>query len=231
MAFDQSSITSLSLHQSGGDLVVAWTSSEPVGATFQVYLNHGLAWIGRGRKAVLPVPAGSTNHTVDVGVVDAGETRTDFGPTLSSPAWGASFPRLTWEAGLHLGLGLDRFLIYRSLVAGGAVSYSAPIATVPAFPGGVVTDGYGMGGYGSGGYGHVSGSYVWVGAPLASGVWTFAVAACDVAGNQVASPSTVAITITVAPRAPAPNSAGLRLTRTYSAGTAKATLSWLASPG
>lgn len=231
MPFDQSSISSLSLHQGGGDLTVTWISSSPRGTTFHVYLDHKLVWVGRGRKAVIPAPAAAGNHSVDVGTVDAGETRTDFGPTLSTPSVGAARPRLTWTGGRYLGLALDRFLIYRSAVAGGAVDYSAPVATVAAYPGGIYTDGYGMGGYGSGGYGHTATDYEWIGDPLPSGVWTFAVAACDRAGNRVASPSTVAITITVAPRAPAPNPAGLRATRTYNAGTGKATINWLASPG
>lgn len=231
MPFDDSSITSLSLHQAGGDLVVSWTSSAPRGTTYHVYLDHKLVWVGRGLKATVPAPSADGNHSVEVGTVDVGETRTDFGPTLSTPVVGDACPKLTWIGGRYLGLALDRFLIYRSATPGGPVDYSTPVGTVVAYPGGIYTDGYGMGGYGSGGYGHVASNYAWTGKPLASGDWTFAVAACDRAGNRVASPSTVTITITVAPRAPAPNSAGLRATRTYNAGTGKATINWLASPG
>lgn len=227
MSFDQSSISDVAPSRSGTELLVTWVSSAPAGTTFQVYLDNVLAWSGTDRAVHLPWPTGR-NLRISVGAVDAGEEDTDFSSSLA--ALDPTFANLTWEGGTFLAADIAGFRIYKSATAGGAVDYTTVVKVIPAYPGGVITDGYGMGGYGHGGYGHAASTYTWQTPSLSNGSWTFAVAAFDAAGNEPASPATVAVVIAAPPRPPAADSQGRRLSYEYDETSQIATLSWLASP-
>ena len=58
-----------------------------------------------------------------------------------------------------------------------------PLAEICAYPGGILTDGFGLGGYGQGGFGRAASSYAWTSPALKSGTWSFAVVSVDAAGN------------------------------------------------
>jgi hypothetical protein len=101
------------------------------------------------------------------------------------------------------------------------VDWSAPVDEVPAYPGGWVSDGFGLS----------ATPYVWSTIGLASGVWLFAVVPFDTAGNNRGTGQTVSLTASAAPLPPGPDAGGRRLTYTYSGpGTRQVTLNWLASP-
>lgn len=227
MAFDQSTITAASAVVHGTDLLVSWSSSAPAGTTFQVYVGRRLAWSGRARSCVLPMP--QVRVAVDVGAVGPSEGSTDFSGSL--PSAPASHAQLTWTAGAYLAgsLPLAGFHIYGEATPGGGIVYSTPLATVAAYPAGVRTDGWNQGGYDTGGYGSIPGSYSWTSGPLAGGTWAFAVKPYDAAGNE-GTAATTSVVIAAPPRPPAANAAGKRLTYVYNATTRIATLSWLASP-
>lgn len=228
MAFDQSSISDVACARDGAELHVAWTSSAVDGTTFQVYLDNVLSWWGTARAVHLPWPKGR-NVTISVATVADDEAETDFSASL--PALTRNTRTLSWDGGTFQADDIAGFKVYGSAVAGGAVDYSTVLGDLPAYPGGVVTDGFGMGGFGRGGFGKAATSYSWTTAPLGNGSWTFAVKAYDTAGNAVGSPSTVTFTVDAAPRPPAANGSGARLTYTYDATSHVATLNWLASPG
>ena len=86
---------------------------------------------------------------------------------------------MSWAGGTYLDpTGRDDvrgFRIYGSDAPGGPVDYATPLDTVAAYPGGWVSDGFGMGGFGSGGFGRAATTYQWQSDPLAPGVWQFAV--------------------------------------------------------
>ena len=227
MAFDQTSISDVTPSRSGTELLVTWVSSAPAGTFFQGYLDNVLAWTGTDRSVHLPWPTGR-NLRISVGTVGIGEEDTDFSGSLA--ALDPTFKDLTWEGGTFLAEDIVGFNIYKSATAGGAVDYTTVIKVIPAYPGGVITDGYGMGGYGHGGYGHAASTYTWQTPALSNGSWTFAVAAFDEAGNEPASPSTIAVVIAAPPRPPAADSQGRRLSYSYNGVSHVATLTWLASP-
>lgn len=226
MAFSQATISDVQIARAGAELLVSWTSSTPDPVTFQVYLDHVLAWSGPSRSVTLPMPPGRV--AVSVATVAADEAETDFSGSL--PALVLPFQTLTWEGGTFLSPDLAGFHIYGEPTAGGGIDFTDVLATVAAYPGGVVTDGYGMGGYGHGGYGRSASVYSWQTPALGNGVWTFAVAPFDAAGNEDATPATVAVTITAAPRPPAAAANGARLSYVWNPTTHVATLTWLASP-
>lgn len=226
MAFSQATISDVQVAPSGPELSVSWVCSTPDPVTFQVYLDHTLAWSGPSRSVALSMPSGRV--AVSVGTVAAGEAETDFSGSL--PALVLPFQTLTWEGGTFLSLDIAGFHVYGETTAGGGINFATILATLPAYPGGVVTDGYGMGGYGHGGYGRSASVYSWQTPALGNGTWTFAVAPFDAAGNEDATPATVAVTIAAAPRPPAAAADGTRLSYTYNPTTHVATLTWLASP-
>jgi hypothetical protein len=225
--FDQSSNRDVTPSRSATELTDTWVSSAPAGTTFQVYLDNVLAWSGIDRAVHLPWPTGR-NTRISVGTVGVGEEDDDFSASL--PALNPAFKDLTWEGGTFLAADIAGFNVYKSATAGGAVDYATVVKVIPAYPGGVVTDGYGMGGYGHGGYGHSASVYVWQTPSLGNGSWTFAVAAFDEAGNEPVSPATVVVVIAAPPRPPAADSQGRRLSYSYNDTTQVATLTWLASP-
>ena len=104
-----------------------------------------------------------------------------------------------------------------------------PSQQITAYPGGILTDGYGLGGFGQGGFGRAASLYQWTSDALGSGVWSFAVVSFDAAGNQGAG-SVSSVAITAPPRPPAAYPDGSRLQYTYNPSNRTVTLSWQASP-
>lgn len=227
MAFDNSSISALTIAQAGPDLLISWQSSATPGCTFQVYLGARLTWWGTDLSTRVPSPATLTR--IDVGVVADGEGPTDFSSSLpSAPLDRAT---LSWQGGSFLAgtLPIAGYKIFASAVAGGAISYTKPIASVPAYHG-VVTDGWNFGTWNAGGWGRSIANYSWTSNRLGPGVWNFAVVPFDSAGNLSSSPATTTVTIASPPLPPAPFSSGARLTYSFNAGTGIATLNWNPSP-
>lgn len=226
MAFDQASITEVRAYRDGPELVVEWTSTAPEGTWFQVYDGAKLRKTTTARRVHIPVP--KARASLHVGTVDAAEAALDLSDSL--PSTPPDRVRLDWSGGTFLDPDIAGFRVYGSPSPGDAVDYDSALADVPAYTMGVATDGYGVGGWNQGVYGHAAASYSWTSPPLANGDWTFAVVPYNVAGNEAASPVEVTETVVGAPKAPAANSSGKRLTYSYNSTTHVATLSWLASP-
>ena len=237
MAFSQSEISWVNVQAEGPELFISWAATSPQGTVFQVYVDSRLSWSGTSRSCHVPVPAGDAggNIWVDVGTVAPGEEYQPFSTSLASLSQGGARPQISWPGGTYLdptgGDDLQGFHIYRSAAPGGLVDRTAPIDAVPAYPGGWVCDGFGLGGFGLGGFGRAASAYSWTSGGLASGVWQFAVVPFDLAGNDRGSGQTVSVTVSAAPLPPSPAADGSRLTYTYSGPTTRqATISWLASP-
>ena len=236
MAFSQSAIADVRVRQAGPDLIVAWASSAPAGARFQVYVDRRLAWQGTSRRCRVPGPGGppGVNTWVEVGQVGPGEATRDFSTSLSGPGGMATRAALTWQGGTYLdptGRGdVAGFKIFAARSPGGEVDRSAPIDSVAANPGGWITDGFGLGGFGGGTFGRSACTFKWSSPPLASGTWRFAVVPHDAAGNLQGPGRTVQVTIVAAPRPPAAAPDGSRLSLAYRPVDRRATLSWQPSP-
>ena len=237
MSLSQVSISDVRAVRDGAEIFVTWTSPTAWGTLFQVYVDRRLAWSGASRSCYVPAPSDAVgrNAWIEVGTVAPAELRRDLSASLAGPGGGGNRANLTWVGGTYLDStgrdGVRGFRIYRSVTAGGPVDYTTPLGVVPAYPGGVLADGFGVGGFGLGGFGRAASVYEWSGGPLDSGTWTFAVVPYDLAGNAGGSPMTVNVAIASAPRPPAGDSNGRRLTYTYAGpATRLATLNWLASP-
>jgi hypothetical protein len=237
MSFSQSGVSGVDVQADGPDLFIVWDSEAPEGTVFQVYVNGRLSWYGTARQCHAPIPAGALgcNIWVDVGTVDPAEAQVDFSSGLASQSVGGSTPQLSWSGGTYLDpSGLDDvqgFRVYRSDSPGAPVDWSAPVDDVPAYPGGWICDGFGLGGFGLGGFGRSASSYVWTSGGLPSGVWQFAVVPYDHEGNNRGTGQTVSVTVAAAPLPPAPAADGTRLAYSYSGpDTRLVTLSWLPSP-
>lgn len=225
MAFDQSTVSAATHSRSGAELLVSWSSTSPEGTTFQVYVAGRLAGSTSTRHLLIPWPR--SRARIDVGAVAAGEESADFSGDLTPGPQDRVL--LEWAGGTYLGVDLAGYRVYGS-TGTPVVAAANLLGTVPAYSGGSVTDGFGMGGFGSGGFGSAAASYTFTTAPLAGGTWTFAVVPYDLYGNVQGSPATVVQAVASPPRPPAANAAGKRLTYTYNSGTRVVTLSWLASP-
>lgn len=198
MPFSQATITSVAPPQTRGtQIYLSWASSSPVDTWFQVYVNQQLAWRGRRLSCWIPTPRGPAR--IDIGTVAAGEEETSFAASL--PASPNRRVKLTWQSGSYQGLDLAGFYVYGSTSPGGPISYTTPLATITAYPGGFVIDGFGLGGFGSGGFGQAPGTYTWTSQPLAAGSWSFAVVPFDTAGNK-GIPQTTTLTVAAPPLAP-----------------------------
>lgn len=226
MAFSQSSITSVKLVREDDTLAVRWTSSASVGTTYQVYIDGKRAWSGTSKVARFPWPISRVQ--IEVGTVGSGEALTDFSSSLPSPGGSGDRVTLTWLGGSYLG-DVSNFRIYRSATAGGAISYTNPIAIVEAYPANVALDGFGMGGFGKGGFGKAATEYQWTSSPMPAGSWSFGIVAVDSAGNQTGTPITTTVSVSSRPYPPVPFSDLKRLHYTYNAGTRIATLAWNAA--
>jgi hypothetical protein len=228
--FDQSSITEVKPPVwDGSALHLEWVSSAPAGTVYQVYLSRALVWHGTCTWVAIPMP--SCMVRIDVGTVGPGEESTDFSSLL--PAAPLDRARLSWLGGSYLDpTGNDDvagFRIYGEAAPGGGIDYAKPLAEVRAYPGGILTDGYGLGGYGEGGFGRSTSAYQWLSPALGTGTWSFAVVSFDAAGNP-GVPAMSSINIQAAPRPPAAFADGSRLSSTYDPAARTLTLSWQASP-
>lgn len=226
MAFSESTITNASWRSIDGDIVITWTSSSPEGTTFQVYLNRSLVWHGQARTCTLPPTASGTLATIDIGTVAVGEDLLDFSSSLPSTLGTGTRIKITWQGGTYEAIDLKAFNIYAGLTPGGSVSYTTPLATVTAYPGGIITDGFGQGGFGRGGFGRSSANWTWISVPMARGTWNVAVKPLDTAGNE-GTAVTGSVTIT-GPPDPLPRfTDGKRLHYTYNlSGPRQVTLAW-----
>lgn len=248
MPFDDSVITDLTVTPEDTEVVVAWHSSAPAGTLFQVYEENRHVWSGTARSARLHRPPGLTRY--NVGSVAADEGDVNFASSLPVSPGGGSRVNLSWQGGTFLSSDIAGFRVYMGTVPGGAVDYSAPVGTVPAYTQAAVTSGYGLGGYGAGGYGNSSASYSWASGLLRAGTWNAAVVPYDRVGNT-GPPMTVSRAVTGPPR-PIPRAVnGKRVAYTLhrsssggygssgygvggyglGPGSQYATLSWSASPG
>jgi len=228
VGFSQSTITSVNPPvPSGGQYWISWRSSSPVGTWFQVYLDQQLVWAGQQTAIWLPVPTVGAVR-VDIGTVNAGEEQTSFSRSL--PAGPSREVTLSWLGGTYEGADLAGFHVYGEVSPGAGIIYTAPLATVTAYPAGIYTDGFGFGGFGFGGFGEANSSYSWTSQSLTRGTWNWAVKPFDLAGNE-GSAVTAAVTVAVPPLAPAAYSDRARLQYTYYQPTKQATLTWNASPG
>jgi hypothetical protein len=228
--FDQSTITEvLPPVWDGAALQVQWRSSAPPGTVFQVYVSRQLAWHGTSRWVALTMP--TSRVQIDIGAVGPGEATTDFSAQL--PPSPSNRAQLFWLGGSYLDpSGNDDvagFLVYGEKTPGGGIDYTKALKQITAYPGGILTDGYGLGGFGQGGFGRAASSYQWTSDALGSGLWSFAVASYDAAGNQGAG-SISSVAITAPPRPPAAYPDGSRLQYTYNPSNRTVTLSWQASP-
>jgi hypothetical protein len=176
-----------------------------------------------------------SNIWVEVASVDASEPAFDYSANLVAPGGRSERAQLSWWGGTYLDPtgrnDIQGFQICQSPSPGAAVDFSKVVDTVVAYPGGWINDGFGKGGFGGGGFGRAATLYQWESGPLTSGVWQFAVVPFDRSGNVQTSPSPVSVTINAAPRPPALNSSGGRLTSIYlGPSTPQLTLNWQASP-
>ena len=225
MGFDQSSIVEvLAPIYRAAETRLSWTSTAPQGTFFQVYLDGRLAWWGTARSCSLPT--GSSVAHVDVGAVGAGEERTSFAASL--PPRPSRRVLLTWSGGTYLDPSLEGFAVYQGVAPSQPPDMAAPVATVNAYPSGLIQDGFGVGGFGQGGFGQSAGDYSWTSPPLDAGWWGFAVAAS--AQGDSGSATTVWTLVAAPPRPPAPASDGSRLRYVHNATAGTITLSWNPSP-
>ena len=238
MAFSQLDIADVQVLANGPDLFVTWTAPALAPrSTFQVYLDRQLVWSGSARRCHLPTPSGALgrNVWVEVGTVGPDEPTRDYSASLTAPGGRTERATLTWSGGTYLDpTGRDdvgAFQIYQSLSPGEPVDETRPVASVVAYPGGWINDGFGKGGFGAAGFGRAATFYEWQSGPLAAGAWRFAIVAVDRAGNPRGDGLTTAVTINAAPLPPAPSLEGNRLAATYSGPEdRRVTLQWLPSP-
>ncbi len=236
MAFTRTGISGVMVQSDGPELLISWNSSNPVGSAYQVYVDRRLTWSGVSTCCYAPIPAGPTGRSiwVEVGLVDAGEAYQNFSSELLSLSRASTAIHLSWTGGTYLDStgqdDLQGFRIYCPSSPGTAVDFSTPVADITAYPGGWISDGFGLGGFGSGGFGRSATSYRWTSEPLQNGVWNVTIVPYDRSGTNRGAGQTVSVTITTPPRPPAVSANGSRLTYIYSAQNAQVTLNWSASP-
>lgn len=219
------SISDISVKVRNGEAVIAWSSTEPAGRKFQLYVGGRLAWSGSGRSCSVPCPASGRPVPCQILAVDDKDASADHSGVLDAPAWGGASARLEWRADPS---GLERFDVYSGAVAGGAVSYAAPVGSVAASPGGVSAGGFGRGGFGYGGFGSGAADYGWGSGPLGPGTWNFGVKSVG-SGGAVSAAWETSVALDGPPLPPAPDANGDRLVASYDPGTQVVTLTWGAS--
>jgi len=232
MAFSQDGISDVRVMANGADLFVAWT-----GAAFQVYVDRRLAWYGTANRCHVPIPFGALgrNVWVEVGTVGASEPTVDYSTRLVAPGGRNERASLSWSGGTYLDpTGADDiqgFWIFQGPAPGVPVAATTPVDVVVAYPGGWINDGFGKAGFGEAGFGRAATLYQWESGPLTSGTWQFAVVPFDKAGNAQGAGQVASVAIAAAPRPPAPDQGGARLTSTYSGPAGRLlSLQWLPSP-
>jgi hypothetical protein len=209
---------------------LVWTGTLAAGHVWQVYANRRMIWYGSASRCELPWPTVATHY--DLCSVEAAGAQTDFSASLpASPPRGIA--SLCWYGGRYLDPlthDVTTFRVYGESTPGGGISHATPLATVPAQPGPLPSDGFGRGRFDRGRFGFAEVSFTWQSAPLpSSGTWHFAITAAGSSGNE-SSVAVIAVNVTKPPNPPAPNAAGQRLTYTFSTSTGQVTLNWNASP-
>src|SRR5690348_6431283 len=131
MAFSQTTITDTAIARHDAEVRISWTSSSAEGTMFQVYLDRSLAWHGTARSVSLPIPTVGQPVAIDIGTVGSAEGSTDFSSSLPAIPGGGNKALLTWVGGTYLDDDIAGFKVYKSSVAGGAVSYTTAVADVP----------------------------------------------------------------------------------------------------
>jgi hypothetical protein len=200
MAFSQSAIIQVFPPQfRGSQVYLSWSSTSPTGTWFQVYINQLLAWSGQRLWAWIPVPSGPVR--IDVGTVELGEEGTSFAGSL--PPAPRRRVQLTWQSGTYTGIDLAGYRVFGESTPCGGIDFASPLDDLTAYPGGILTDGFGLGGFGAGGWGQAASTVSWTSDPLTAGTWHFAVVPYDEAGNQ-GTPQIATLAVGVPPRTPAP---------------------------
>jgi hypothetical protein len=227
VGFSQSGITYVNPPELiGSQYYFSWETTNPAGTWWQIYLNQQLSWAGQVTSTLLPAPPILTR--IDIGWVLPGEEWTSYASSL--PTAPESQALVSWVGGSFESANIAGFWVYAAKAPGGAIDYAAPVATITAYPAGMITDGYGLGNYGDGGFGMVGGVYSWTSGTLTSGVWDFAVVPFDTAGNA-GTGSTTSVTIGMPPAEVPPFPDLTRLHYTYAAPPYEVTLDWLPTTG
>jgi hypothetical protein len=229
----------------GATVYLSWvpTANAPAGLWWQVYVNQQLVDWTKNTSIYVPIPRGPLH--VDIGSVLNGEEEVSFASSLPTPP--QRRVTINWQGGTSLGPDIAGYHVYGS-TAGGAVNYATPLATITAYPVGLLTTGFGVGPFGMNAFGSPNlDSHSWTSQPLSAGTYTFAVAPFDSAGNEGTATLTTA-SVQSPPREPALFSDGItRLKYTVldygsggfglggyggsGPGGAQVQLNWLPSPG
>lgn len=231
MPLRQSEILSTTVIQVGLDLRVHWTSTSQV-KMFQVYVNHRLSWVGCDQYCSIPISSQSHDGRIwiDVGAIDPQELYCDFSSTLASaPLIGNA--SLAWSGGTYLDdSGNDDvagFQVHELDDPTATPDFSTLRDILPAYPGGRITDGYGLGGFGDGGYGRSASSYRWQASGFASGNRTFAVVPFDHSGQTRGTGTRVTFAVQAAPMPSVVNNQNAGLSLSYAGNVTRiATLKW-----
>ena len=228
--FSQATITSGPIAtRSGADILISWTSSAALTATYQVYLDRRLTWSGMATECWIQVPPDGGMHEVVVGTCLLAESQIDLSASIPAPPGTGSVATLTWLGGTFQSDRLAEFRVYKGLSPGvNALTTSTPQAIIPAYPQSVILDGFGLGGFGLGGFGQSTSTYSYSTSPLPSGEWRFLIVPFNDTGDAGAA-SAINVTIVGRPTPPLANQNGSRVSYTYNPTTRQATLSW--TPG
>ena len=228
------SITDLEVFPTSSDLLITWSCTHSP-SLFQVYLDRTLAWSGRQNSCYIPLPSNTSlrNVRIDVGEVDPEDSNVDYSSQLQLLPGLSSRVQLSWYGGTYLdSTGRDNiggFLIYGSTETSTLGSQTTLLARFAAYPGGWITDGFGLGPYGDGGFGMSATSYSWTSDPMASGTWFFSIVCFDKAGNSGSTVNVNSVTILAGPQPVTPTSASSNFTYQYPSWTGNvATLNWSA---
>lgn len=211
MAFTTTTITSIApaVRMPGNLAYVAWTSTAAAGTFFQAYVDGNLIYFGQALSCLIPWPATGTSRIVIGSVASIDDPSIPQASAL--PTMPDRRVTLTWQGGTVEGSAIAGFHVYMGTTPGGAVSYTAPVATIGAFPGGVDPGSmWDVPPWDSSPWDASENSYSWTSDTLDSGVWSFAVAPYDTAGNE-GTPQTTTATIAAPPTAPGLFSDGTRL--------------------
>ncbi len=194
MGFDQSPITNVFRPVTyGNSVLIRWASNAPVGSVCQVYVNAHLSHYGTLLQAMVPAVQGTMY--IDVGVVPAANTTTDYSSSL---VWPQNRVILNWIGGTYQDPNIAGFHIYQSPNPNDPINYAKFVKDQTAYIGKIITDGYGLGGYGLGTWGYANAYYSWVSGTLRTGVWSFAIVPYNQAGIE-GTGSVIQTTITDAP--------------------------------
>lgn len=217
MSYDETLAHDVTVTPRDAEVVVSWHSAAPPGTFFQVYVDGAHAWSGTALSTTLPRPI-LPGTRYNVGAVGPGESLTDFASSIPFPPGGGRTITLSWQGGTFLDPDIAGFYVYLGTTPGGAVNYSAKVATIAAYSQGLISDGWSCGGWSSGSFGHAGAKYSWTSGRLATGTWNAAVVSFDKFGN-LGTPITASATV-AGPPTPIPRATnGKRVAVTINRGT------------